>query len=81
MAVSNIAAVTLGLISVGLPAYAQQPIGAGGQIQQIPPATALQPAAPILPQPREQILTDGHPAGPKIEVRSLRVKRRFRRAI
>ena len=73
MAVSNIAAVTLGLISVGLPAYAQQPIGAGGQIQQIPPATALQPAAPILPQPREQILTDGHPAGPKIEVRSLRV--------
>jgi hemolysin activation/secretion protein len=71
--ITKYCAVTLGLLAVGQGALAQQPVGAGGQIQQIPPAPTLRNPAPVLPAPREQPRLDSQPAGAKIQVKVLRV--------
>ena len=54
-------------------AFAQQDIGAGGQIQQIPQPPALQKSIPDLPIKRDEPLTRPVPAGPKFLVTSLHV--------
>ncbi len=70
-------ALSLSLFAIALFATGQsaiaQPIGAGGQIQQIPQAPALQNAAPGLPIQRNNNPVQPGPAGPKFAVSSLHV--------
>ncbi len=73
MTISKFGALTLGLLSVSQATYAQQAVGAGGQIQQIPPSPTLQNPPPILPAPRALPQLDAQPSGAKIAVKSLRV--------
>jgi hemolysin activation/secretion protein len=63
------------LFAANQSALAQQPIGAGGQIQQIPQAPTLQKSTPDLPIPinRGDMLARPGAAGPKILVTSLHV--------
>jgi len=61
------------LFALSQNALAQVPIGAGGQIQQIPQAPALQKTIPDLPIQREATPALPLPAGPKFLVSSLHV--------
>ena len=61
------------LFAMSQNALAQVPIGAGGQIQQIPQAPALQKTIPDLPIQREATPALPSPAGPKFLVSSLHV--------
>ena len=54
-------------------AFAQQAIGAGGQIQQIPQPPALKKSIPDLPIRRNETLPPPEAAGPKFTVTSLHV--------
>jgi len=64
---------SVALIAMSQNALAQAPVGAGGQIQQIPVAPALRSSIPDLPIKREQTLTVPEAAGPKFPVTSLHV--------
>ncbi len=61
------------LLAVCQNALAQQPIGAGGQIQQIPQAPALQKPVPDFPTGRSDAVAPSTAAGPKFPVNSLHV--------
>lgn len=61
------------LVSVNQAALAQQPVGAGGQLQQIPPAPLPDKPTPDFAINRNEPAVGAEPAGPKILVRSLRV--------
>ena len=52
---------------------AQFPVGAGGQIQQIPPAPVLERSPPVLPIPRQAAPVAPAAPGPSFVVKSLRV--------
>ena len=65
--------VAAALFTMSQNALAQVPIGAGGQIQQIPQAPALQKTTPDLPIQREATPALPLPAGPKFLVSSLHV--------
>jgi hemolysin activation/secretion protein len=61
------------LLSAGSGALAQMPVGAGGQLQQIPPVPDLPKTAPnfdFRPAAPASVAT---PAGPKVRVQTLRV--------
>lgn len=60
-------------MSVGQTAQAQQAVGAGGQLQQIPPAALPTKPAPDFAVKRNEPATATMPAGPKIQVHSLHV--------
>jgi len=62
---------TVVLIMASQNALAQQPIGAGGQIQQIPPAPVQQNSIPALPIPQQQAAPVPVAAGTKFAVNSL----------
>jgi hemolysin activation/secretion protein len=64
---------TVVLIMASQNALAQQPIGAGGQIQQIPPAPVQQNSIPALPIPQQQAAPVPVAAGTKFAVNSLQV--------
>ncbi|MDB5690501.1 MAG: Polypeptide-transport-associated domain protein ShlB-type [Sphingomonas bacterium] len=61
------------LVSTGQAALAQQPVGAGGQLQQIPPAAIQARPAPGFDVRRDDRAAEAAPAGPKIRVQSLHV--------
>ena len=61
------------LLAVNQNALAQQPLGAGGQIQQIPQAPALQKSIPELPIDRGETPARPTAGGPEFPVRSLHV--------
>ena len=66
--------VTAALLASSQGAYAQQlPAGAGGQIQQIPPAPKASAATPDFGVKPRAIEADAGAAGARIQVRSLRV--------
>ena len=61
------------LVAMSQNAAAQVPMGAGGQIQQIPQAPALRKTIPDLPIRRNETVTPPEAAGPKFLVASLHV--------
>jgi hypothetical protein len=61
------------LIGSGQAARAQAPIGAGGQIQQVPPAPALEKPVPSLPVPARPAPRSPLPSGASFPVRHLHV--------
>jgi hemolysin activation/secretion protein len=61
------------LISVSSAALAQQPVGAGGQLQQIPPTPIPNKPAPDFEVKRNTPAAEALPAGPTIRVQSLHV--------
>ena len=61
------------VLSASQTALAQQPVGAGGQLQQIPPAPIPEKPAPESEVKRSAAATEAAPAGPKLRVQSLRV--------
>jgi hemolysin activation/secretion protein len=61
------------LLVSGHAAVAQVPVGAGGQIQQIPSVALPQNPAPVLPIPRNQITPLSNSGGTRFGVSSLRV--------
>ena len=63
----------IALIAMSQYAFAQVPIGAGGQIQQIPQPPALRKSVPDLPIRRNETLPPPEAAGPKFTVTSLHV--------
>lgn len=63
----------VGLAVAGNPAVAQLPLGAGGQLQQIPPQPLLDKPAPDIDLRRPEATAEAVPAGPKIAVRTLRI--------
>lgn len=65
--------VVVALLSTSQVAIAQQPIGAGGQLQQIPPAAVPKRVAPEFELARPVTTPDATPAGPKIRVKTLHV--------
>ncbi len=69
----RLALFTIALLAGGQSAMAQQPIGAGGQLQQIPPAPEMQKSIPELRVERHGPSPDSGPAGAKIRVASLHV--------
>ena len=73
MAMLKVGLLTVVLLAVSQNALAQVPIGAGGQIQQIPQAPALQKTNPDLPIRRDETVTPTEAAGPKFLVTSLHV--------
>jgi hemolysin activation/secretion protein len=54
-------------------AFAQLPVGAGGQIQQVPPAPVLEKSIPELPIPQPEAPLTPVPAGEKFVVKLLHV--------
>ncbi len=60
-------------ILAGQNALAQQPIGAGGQIQQIPPLSVPERPVPELPVPRQQAPVAPLSGGARFAVKSLHV--------
>jgi hemolysin activation/secretion protein len=62
---------TVAFLAAAQSAVAQQPVGAGGQLQQIPPAPEMQKAIPELRVERSAPTLDLGPAGAKIRVTSL----------
>jgi hemolysin activation/secretion protein len=65
---------TIALLATSQAASAQQaPPGAGGQLQQIPPAPAPDKATPDVHIERRETAPDPAAAGPRIKVNSLRV--------
>jgi hemolysin activation/secretion protein len=58
---------------VGHTALAEAPIGAGGQIQQIPVAPALQKSVPELPVPQKKTVVHPTEGGQRILVNSLHI--------
>jgi hemolysin activation/secretion protein len=67
------ALVLLGLLAIGQGALAAPLIGAGGQIQQIPPTPVPEPAIPDIRIDRGATGREAGPAGPKLLVQSLHV--------
>lgn len=67
----NITLAAFGLLAFSQSVFAQQPVGAGGQIQQIPQAPALQKLVPDLPVGRGDTVAHPAVAGPKFRVNSL----------
>jgi hemolysin activation/secretion protein len=66
--------ITFALLSVSQAALAQQqPVGAGGQLQQIPPAPTMERSIPELRVERHGPSADMGPAGARITVQSLHV--------
>lgn len=63
----------VGALTIGQSAQAAPPVGAGGQIQQIPPTPAPERSIPDIRIDRSAKARDAGPAGPKILVRSLHV--------
>jgi hemolysin activation/secretion protein len=61
------------LVSVSQAALAQQPVGAGGQLQQIPPTAIPAKPKPDFAVKRNEPAAEAAPSGPKIQVSSLRV--------
>ncbi|HEY0281232.1 MAG TPA: POTRA domain-containing protein, partial [Rhizomicrobium sp.] len=61
------------LFAMNQNALAQVPVGAGGQIQQIPQAPVLQKTVPDLPTRRDETVPPPEAAGPKFLVTSLHV--------
>jgi hemolysin activation/secretion protein len=69
----NLSLFAVALIVMSQNALAQVPIGAGGQIQQIPQAPAVRNSIPDLPIKRNQTVAVPEAAGPKFPVTSLHV--------
>ena len=69
----NLSLFAVALIVMSQNALAQAPIGAGGQIQQIPQAPAVRNSIPDLPIKRDKTVTVPEAAGPKFPVTSLHV--------
>jgi hemolysin activation/secretion protein len=65
--------VAIALMGVSQSAFAQQAIGAGGQIQQIPPAPALQKSVPDIRIDRREAPATPGPVGAKVLINSLHV--------
>lgn len=68
---SALLAITIG--ATGQAAFAQLPLGAGGQLQQIPPQPLLDKPASDIDLKRPEVVAEALPAGPKIAVRTLRI--------
>ena len=65
---------TITLLAAGQPAFAQQaPLGAGGQLQQIPPAPAPDRSLPDIQLVRPETAEQPESAGPTIRVNKLQV--------
>lgn len=65
---------TIAVLAASQPAPAQQPLpGAGGQLQQIPPAPAPDKPAPDMRIERPEAVADAEAAGPVIRVNRLHV--------
>ena len=64
---------TAALLAVGQAAFAQPPVGLGGQIQQIPPAPAPRNSIPDIRIERQPTPVGPAPGGPKLLVRSVHV--------
>jgi len=64
---------TCALLTTAQAAIAQQPITAGGQLQQIPPVPMAPVATPDLPIAPPAVAPDSGPAGERITVSALRV--------
>ena len=61
------------LVAASQAAPAQQPVGAGGQLQQIPPAAVPEKPTPDFEVKRSGPAAEAVPAGPKLRFRSLHV--------
>ncbi len=61
------------IASTSQAAFAQVPVGAGGQLQQIPPVPVLTKPTPDIVISRPEPMAEAIAAGPKIAVKSLRV--------
>jgi len=65
--------VTIAMLATSQTAFAQQPQGAGGQLQQIPPAPVFEKAAPDIHVQRPAASPDPAAAGTRIRVNRLNV--------
>jgi hemolysin activation/secretion protein len=61
------------LLSAGQGAWAQQPVGAGGQLQQIPPLPTVPKPSPDFEFKRTEAAPEAAPPGPRVRVQSLHV--------
>ncbi len=68
---SRLGFVAVALLAASQAALAQQAPGAGGQLQQIPPAPTAPKAAPVLQLERQAVRLDTGPAGAKVRVDAL----------
>jgi hemolysin activation/secretion protein len=67
------ALITATLLASGHAAFAQPPVNAGGQLQQIPPAPTPPTTAPIFRVEPRPVAPDTGPSGASVRVESLRI--------